>query len=101
MVGTCNSSDVILVGDPRGVFNFTVSSSKVFFLCSFFFISCFSLYFFSCFLLSKTECRLLCRSFDIFVFQVVLIRLESGFKKKNLFSCNLGLIWFGYHDNFS
>ena len=30
------------------------------------------------------------------MFQVVLIKLESGFQKNNLSSVNLGLIGFGY-----
>ena len=72
------------------------------FICSTFcfeLIICFSLFCFGCVLFSKTESFRLGLCFDFFVFYFIL-KLESGFQKKNVSSFNLVSIRFGYRGVF-
>ena len=65
----------------------------------FYFIGCFFLFCFWFCLLIKN--RFVCFEFSEFLaFQVVLVKFERGFQKKNLSSFNPGLIWFEYHGTF-
>ena len=48
-----------------------------------------------------SDCCGLCGSLSDFVFQVVVLKLQSDVQKKNLSSFNLGLLWFGYREVFS
>ena len=52
----------------------------------FIFIRCFSLFVIGFVLSSKTNRRVLCFSFELSVFQLVLIKIESGFQMKNISS---------------
>ena len=68
---------------------------------SFNFITCFTLFCFGSVLFSKIDSFGLGLSFDFFVFWLIVVKFESGVQKKNLSSCNLVLIWFGYRGVFN
>ena len=93
MVAACTSSDVVLRGETRRGYNFTVSSSRASF-CVQFFVLFYQLFFSFLFLVvffyqKQLKCF---EFFFILFFLVVSIKLESVFQKNNLFRFNLGLI---------
>ena len=63
------------------------------------FIRCFSR-FLGCVRFSKVEYCVLDFSFNLFAFHLISIKLESGFRKNDLSSFKLGLIWFEYRGSF-